>query len=560
MEQNINGSITSLVASQIFGNNENSTHRREYILQALHIILNGDFVKYAFDGNIFSEEFAINMSSDNFQNVLSKLNEKQNRRKKDGVYYTPKDVTRYLIVNSFYCFANSNNIKIHNDAECIDNIENLSDDKIKKILISTIFDPTCGAGEFLVSALELKIDITEKQYMRLTDDKYINAINTIYGNDIELESIEISKIRLFFTLLPKIKNNKNLIKVAHILNSNLTVHDFVIMDKTNFGQYDIIIGNPPYVEYGKLANKPIHNYGNIYADVLHNSSLLLNRNGVMGFVIPISYVSTTRMRKIRMYLNERVSKQFILNYADRPDCLFSSVHQKLSLFIGCNIDQELEIFTSGYNYWYKAERKELLNGCVLTKSPYDRNDFIPKIGGAIELSIFNKIINLSNTSILDMQEREINENSCIYLNMRGCFWMKAFSFNPGSSEYKEFKFSKEIQPYILCLLNSSLFFMFWIIVSDCWHITSKELMLFKVVTKNVDVNIYTTLAQNLENKLERTKEYIGTKQIEYAYKHKDCKDEIDKIDASLQTIYNLTNEELTYIKNFGLKYRMGGSN
>ena len=137
--------------------------------------------------------------------------------------------------------------------------------------------------------------------------------------------------------------------------------------------------------------------------------------------------------------------------------------------------------------------------------------------------------------------------------MRSCFWIKAFSFNPGSSEYKEFNFNNS--DYIICLLNSSLFWLFWTIVSDCWHITSKELKHFKYIDTAEDFSI---LRKELEDKLERTKKYVGSKQTEYEYKHKYCKDIIDKIDNKLAKIYGLTSEELNYIKEFAIKYRMGG--
>ena len=44
---------------------------------------------------------------------------------------------------------------------------------------------------------------------------------------------------------------------------------------------------------------------------------------------------------------------------------------------------------------------------------------------------------------------------------------------------------------------------------------------------------------------------------DYEYKHKECKNEIDAIDNLLASIYDLTNDELSYIKSFALKYRMG---
>ena len=66
------------------------------------------------------------------------------------------------------------------------------------------------------------------------------------------------------------------------------------------------------------------------------------------------------------------------------------------------------------------------------------------------------------------------------------------------------------------------------------------------------------LAKMLENKLEKTKLYVGTKQTEYEYKHKECVKEIHKIDDLICKIYGLTEEESIYIKNFAYRYRVCG--
>ena len=72
----------------------------------------------------------------------------------------------------------------------------------------------------------------------------------------------------------------------------------------------------------------------------------------------------------------------------------------------------------------------------------------------------------------------------------------------------------------------------------------------------VDTAIFTQLFMELEGRLEETKVYVGTKQTEYEYKHKLCKDIIDKIDDAIAPIYGLTNLEAEYIKSYILKYRM----
>ena len=82
--------------------------------------------------------------------------------------------------------------------------------------------------------------------------------------------------------------------------------------------------------------------------------------------------------------------------------------------------------------------------------------------------------------------------------------------------------------------------------------------MFKIISNKIDYQKFKNLSIELENKLENTKMYVGTKQVDYEYKHKLCKDVIDKIDNELKEVYSLTEEELSYIKLFAIKYRTGG--
>ena len=135
--------------------------------------------------------------------------------------------------------------------------------------------------------------------------------------------------------------------------------------------------------------------------------------------------------------------------------------------------------------------------------------------------------------------------------MRAAFWIKAFRRIHHGAEYKQFRFnSPGMANYFLCLVNSSLFWWYWICVSDCWHITNKELQGFNV--PNLD-----DFAE-VENRLEETKLYVGTKQTDYGYKHKDCVDEIHLIDDYINELYGLTETENLYIKNFAYHYRVSG--
>lgn len=520
------------------------------LISAVSVLLGGNI-----SANIESESETISMSD--FQRILASLNEKESRSKSNGVFYSPKDVTDYITYNAFYNFVNADNCAMHNVDDCFDFFMNVPLSKAKQLLRSNTFDPTCGNGEFIVSAFELKLRLLKSRFSDISDVDILNLVISLNANDIAKSAIDISKVRIFVLAAAELKNFRYAKKIAEQLNSSFTCYDFLIFNNLHFNQYDIILGNPPYVEYRQLPLRPKNDFGNSYADVLVNSSSLLSSKGVMAFIIPLSFVSTQRMKKVRDSLTHQVTKQIVLNFADRPDCLFTSVHQKLTIYIGCKAKSKQVILSSGYHYWYKSERNDLFNDIEIVPAAESPYFIIPKLGNELELSIYKKVLRANpkqEQSFLDFLN--LTGSSKIYLNMRGCFWMKAFTFNPGSKEYREFKFDKTIAPYLLCLINSSLFFFYWIAVSDCWHITSKELKSFKVETVSDNLlKEFKALSEQLENALESTKVYVGTKQIEYEYKHKDCKCVIDKIDTLLQTVYGLTDEELNYIINYNLKYR-----
>ena len=543
--------ITKLVMCKI----NNTVEYKNEIFDALHKLLNGNHIKYNIENTIYNN---LNLSDDSFQNILGHINEKTKRRKENGVYYTPNDVSKYIIANAFINRFIEDNNKTHNFNDCIEILRDLNNEDKEKLLFDTqVIDPTCGTGEFLVNVFEMKYILLEN---KKSDENILNIVATIFGNDIDEESNDIAKIRMFFFIANKLANRNSLLKLAEILKGQFYNIDFVLRNKNIKKKFDIIVGNPPYVEYGKYSEKEKlkNKFGNIYADVIKNSIDMLKDKGIIGYIIPLSYISTNRMKTIREYVIKNMKKQFILNFADRPDCLFNGVHQKLNILISQKGNEKHKIFTSNYKHWYKYEREKLLNGREVIECIPCSEQFIPKIGNIVENNIFNKVYTCSDNNIYDFQNS--NASKKIFLNMRACFWIKAFSFNPGSKEYKEFCYDDDKFYFIECLLNSSLFWLYWTMMSDCWHITKKELKSFYVPENIIETKKFKELAEKLEEKLEKTKKYVGTKQVDYEYKHKCCKDIIDKIDNELAIVYNLSNKELNYIKSFAINYRVGGNN
>lgn len=529
---------------------------QEEIYNALKILLNKNYKKYNFETSLKENEMK-NMTDESFQSSLFRINEKSPKRKNNGVYYTNDDVARYIICNTFLMKLGKDFNKTHNDKDAIGILRNSTDkEKVKILYEYKILDPTCGTGEFLINTIRIKLEILEEN--NISDENILKIAETIYGNDIDAESIDICKLRIYFSLINKLQHDESYIRLAEIINERFFNIDYIQKSKKIKQKFDIIVGNPPYVEYGKYQKenncKLENNFGNVYANILNNSIMMSKEDTVLGYIIPLSYIATPRMRNIREIIYKKSEKQFLLNFADRPDCLFTGVHQKLTILIFRLGKGNKEIYSSNYKHWYKEERKELLNGREINKiESYDITNCIPKIGNKIEDNIYKKIYTEKEDNLFDSQDESGKE---LYLNMRATFWIKAFSFNPGSKEYKNFKYNENLYYFILCVLNSSLFWVYWTMLSDCWHITTKELKHLVLPKQIIDNKMYEELYQKLEKRLEQTKKYIGSKQTNYEYKHKYCKDIIDEIDDYIGQVYGLDKKEIEYCKNFALKYRV----
>ena len=486
-------------------------------------------------------------SYSDIQNLLSKLNEKESVRKSKGVYYTPYDVVRFIVINSVksaYGKLTPENIR----REDIDAVPYKSFAAKK-----TVFDPTCGAGEYLLAALELKLDLLDKHYKRIPITVIHDTVTSIFGNDINTESIMITKLRIVLCILKRYGVDY-IVGLAEKMRPNFLTYDYVV-EEPGENKYDIIVGNPPYVEDFKSGLTLSKRYGNIYANVLINAAKQLSKGGSIGFIIPLSYISTPRMEDLREELFRVIPEQYILSYADRPDCLFDSVHQKLCILIGKQRKSSRQIFTGNYQYWYKEERKDLFNQTQVVRNIFYTSDYVPKLGTVLDTTIFKKITDTEGTDSVYAVSR-VGEES-VSLNRREAFWMKAYREKVDDPEYKVFSFpTKEEADYCYCLINSSLFWWYWICTSDCWHV-SKELNGFRAPF-NGDYAEASELAKRLMDKLEETKVFVGTKQTDYEYKHRECLAEIHAIDDYINEQFGLTKNESEYIKGYALRYRTSG--
>jgi len=306
----------------------------------------------------FASEVDVNILGHIFENSLNEIDEikaqlegqeidkTKTKRKKDGVFYTPKYITKYIVENTVgkLCEEKKTEIGIVEEEYFTDKKRQ---QKTKLALLQklenyrkwlhqiTIIDPACGSGAFLNEALNFLIK--EHKYIDELDSKLDkkygtyglefnikNSIleNNLFGVDLNEESVEIAKLSLWLrTAEPNRKLNdlSNNIKCG---NSLIDDPEFAGNKAFNWekefplifakGGFDVVIGNPPYVRQELLAKKDKeffvtkYSTGNGTADLYvyfyEKAINILQKNGILGFITPNKFYKTKYGKELRQYL------------------------------------------------------------------------------------------------------------------------------------------------------------------------------------------------------------------------------------------------------------------
>ena len=126
-----------------------------------------------------------------------------------------------------------------------------------------------------------------------------------------------------------------------------------------------------------------------------------------------------------------------------------------------------------------------------------------------------------------------------------------------NSEHKEVLFAT---------LNSNLFFWFFITFSDCRNVNSREILKFPIDLSSFDKEQSLAL-KKLSKKLmkdfvdnsifqPRNDKRAGLLEIQ-SFRPREAKPIIDDIDKVLAKHYGFWDEELDFVINYDIKYRMG---
>ncbi|HRP02775.1 MAG TPA: N-6 DNA methylase [Candidatus Kapabacteria bacterium] len=318
-----------------------------------------DILGHIFEQSISDlEEIKANINGEVFEKSKSK-------RKRDGIVYTPAYITRDIVEKAVGGWLEDRNIELgyydlleltdEDYKSIINNRGKLTyNDKIKqhlefwyayreRLMNIKVVDPACGSGAFLIQVFDflynegMKVNDTIAkllggQYEVFQLDKHILS-NNIYGVDINLESVEITKLSLWLKTANK--------------SAELTSLDNNIKCGNSLIDYPEVAGDKAFdwsKEFAEILHDKVINEG---LKAYHVTWATFNSRpvGFTNYGSPIILNDETR-NQIAEYLDEKIGIEHYRVIAinvlkDHVHCIVVCKEEDLSKIVG-----QLKGFTS----------------------------------------------------------------------------------------------------------------------------------------------------------------------------------------------------------------------
>ena len=303
----------------------------------------------------------------------ARIEEKPEVRKAGGVYYTPQYIVDYIVE--------------HTLGQVI--TERASTPEAISAL--RIVDPACGSGSFLIGAYQYLLDWHLDYYTHharktgknapLTPDGHLTTaekkrilLNNIYGVDIDVNAVEVTKLSLLLKCLEgethaSIAHQMSMFKerVLPTLEDNIKSGNSLIdldfyASQLDFGEekkikpfswergfpevfkeqggpadriggpadrsggFDVVIGNPPYVRQELLGDlktyyrshyKVYHGMADLYSYFVEKGIGLLHDQGVFGVIVANKWMRANYGEPLRKYLKQQDIHE-IIDFGDLP--------------------------------------------------------------------------------------------------------------------------------------------------------------------------------------------------------------------------------------------------
>lgn len=342
------------------------------------------------------------------------------------------------------------------------------------------------------------------------------------------------------------------------------------------GGFDVIVGNPPYVEHKNVKEYALlpgryqsNQAANLYANCMEQSTQLIGAGGTFGMIVPAGLMGLDDAAPLRKILLDRFKRLFFSSYAIRPSKLFDGVDQRLCIFVGSVEGDDRQIYTTRYHHWSSDERQHLF--ALLRYVPgqvHQRLNRIPQLGSQDARGILAKL-EAKNSKLVKAYYAGKTGGALMHYHRSPRYWIRAMDFEQyfksatksrSVHHFRDIHFANEaVGKAIGAILNSTLFFFWFLVVGNGRNITGTDVEMLPVGA--LDAATIKDLGKLFDELM------VDYKKNSLIRKRKDCelqefrpslsKPIIDKIDRRFGAYLGLTDSEIDSIINFEVKYRMG---
>lgn len=369
----------------------------------------------------YSTDVDVNILGHIFENSLNEIEEvtahinageapSVSKRKRDGVFYTPQYITKYIVENTVGKLCAEKKAEMGIDEQEYFADKNRQTATKKRLLDQltqyrewllgiTICDPACGSGAFLNAALQFLMaehKLIDEMEAKLTGAQIVfpnieNSIleNNLYGVDINEESVEIARLALWLrTAKPhrKLSSLNNNIKCGNSLISDPAIAGDKAFDwQAEFpqvfakGGFDVVIGNPPYVDIKQMESTQAaylfkhyitsENRINLYSSFIEQGYKLTKEEGFLSYINPNSMLQNSSYTKLRKLIIDD-----LYDLVKLPDDVFEAAKVETIIFAlkKCSKTEDLSATIYDKNAHISEVTKEFSK--KIHKSTWKAND------------------------------------------------------------------------------------------------------------------------------------------------------------------------------------------
>ena len=291
-----------------------------------------------------------------------------------------------------------------------------------------------------------------------------------------------------------------------------------------------------------------------------------------GFIVPLTAIYSQKTKSLQTFLRGW-GDLYISNYGVRPSKIFRKAEQRVSILLGKKVDNP-RVYSTDYQRWYTDERKHLFENLqYIDVSEIDVYQFIPKISYEVEKRILLKLRQQKSTISNYVKVKSSNE---FVFHETGRYWLKALDFYPffknertGSTKsvsYKSLALNEDVDKNLFILLiNSNLFYWYWIVMTDVRHFTKQNIVSFPISYEKYTPQMRDKAkdyCERLMSSYRSNSEILETNGVNgktnlQLFRPSKNKAIIDEIEDLIGEIYGFTSDEVDFLKKYDLRFRMG---